>query len=120
MENPIYYVFLTLIVLILVFLNCLFSKDIYEWVPSIKNQIMLYLLVWLLPIIGCYLANKMGGLGWFAKRKSEIGNAVISSGFMEMDSVFNPGVKHTIELVEKQKYGMYQEKSQSDDKDKNT
>jgi len=120
MENPVYYVFLIPVALCLVFLNCLISKNIYEWVPSIKKQVELYLLVWFLPVIGLYLANKFGNLGWFSKRKSETGGSAISGGFMEMDSFFNPGVKHTIEVIEKQKYGTYQEKKQSDDESKNT
>lgn len=120
MESPIYYVFLSLITLFLVFFNGLLSKDIYEWTPSISKQVGLYLLVWFLPVIGFYLANKFGKLGWFTNRKTEIGGSIISGGLLEMDSVFNPGAKHTIEIFEKQKYEMHQENIQSDDENKNT
>ena len=120
MENPVYYAFLTLAALCLMFFNCLLSKDIYEWTPSIRKQVGLYLLVWFLPIAGLYLANKFGNLGWFTKRKPEARGSTISGGLMEMDSFFNPGVKHTIEVIDKQKYGTYQEKKQSDDECKDT
>ena len=119
MESPIYYVFLALFALCLVFFNCLISKDIHEWIPSIRKQTGLYLLVWLLPVIGFYLANKLGNLGWFTHQRSENGNSVISGGLFEMDSFFNPGAKHSIEVIEKQKSGLYQQNKQSDDENKN-
>lgn len=120
MQSPLFYVFLTLIALCLVFFNSLLSKDIYQWVPSIKKQIGLYLLVWLLPIIGFYLANKFGKLGWLIKRRSKKKGSVASGGFLEMDSFFNPSTQYTIEIIEQQKSDMYQEDKQSDDEYKNT
>jgi hypothetical protein len=120
MDNLFYYVFVTPVSLCLIFINCLLSKDIYEWTPSIKKQIGLYILVWFLPVVGLYLANKLWDLGRFAKRMPESGSSTISCGFMEMDSFFNPGVKHTIEAIEKQKHGVHYEKRAPDDKVKKT
>ncbi len=105
--------------LFLVFFNVLLSKEIYYWVPSIKKKICLYLLVWLIPIVGIFLANKLGNLGLFRNRKSGGGTSAISGGFMQADSIFNPGRKHTIEIVEKQKSEVRREYKQADKEDKN-
>ncbi|GAB1258387.1 hypothetical protein NBRC116494_28890 [Aurantivibrio plasticivorans] len=103
METPKIYFLLLVLSLSLVFFNSLMSKAIYDWVPSIKKQALLYALVWLIPIFGLFLANKFGNLGWFRTRKSTGGTSSIAGGFMQADSIFNPGAKHTIDMIEKQK-----------------
>ena len=100
------------------------SKEIYDWVPSARKQIILFFLVWFLPLIGIFFANKYGNLGLFDKQKSKNGDSAISGGFLLLHSIFNPGVKNTIEMVEKQKSDLKSEYKKSndgsDDKDKNT
>ena len=119
MQVPSYAVFIVLFATGLVFFNSLISKDIYEWTPSLRKQIVLYLLVWLVPVLGFVLANNIGNLGWFKKRSTKNSGSVISSGFLEMDSVFNPGVRHTIEMIDKKDTELRQENKQADDENKN-
>ena len=80
MDNPKLYGILLLAILILLFFNIMLSRDIYNWVSSVKKQILLYLLVRLQPIVGFFLANKLGNLGWFNKQKENGGSSVISGG----------------------------------------
>ena len=108
-------VLIALSVLLMLF-NSLLSKEIYYWVPSWKKKIFLYLLLWLVPIVGFFLANKIGDLQWFKPGKSKGGSASISGGLLQADSVFNPGAKNTIEMVEKQKADIVQEQIKSDNK----
>ena len=63
---------------------------------------MLCLIVWLIPVLGFFIANHLGNLQWFKVDKSDTGSSAISAGFLEADSVFNPGAKNTIEIVDKQ------------------
>ena len=97
----IYIVILTF-ALVLIFINCLMTRDLWSWVPPLKKRIGLTLAVWLLPILGLWLANKYGFLGWFKKRKAGESSA-IATGLMGMDSFFNPGMQHRMEIVEKRK-----------------
>lgn len=110
---------LLVLAIFLLLFNSLLSKEIYDWVPSTKKQILLYLLVWLVPIVGLILANKLGNLGWFRPRKSSGGNSAIAGGFMQADSIFNPGAKHTIEMIEEQKSELRREYQHADKDDKN-
>ncbi len=114
------YLLLLVPTLFLVFFNSLLSREIFNWVPSKKRQVFLFLLVWFVPIAGFLLANKLGNLGWFRTRKTGRGTSAIAGGFMQADSVFNPGMKHTIEIVEKQKSEIRSEYRQADKEDKNS
>ena len=109
------YALLLFAALILAFFNCLISRDIYNWIPSIKKQLGLYLLVWFLPVVGLLLANKIGHFGWFKKKKNDGGSSVISGGFLGADSVLNPDAKHRIEMIEKQKSEIHHEHKQAGD-----
>ena len=120
MDIPRFYYLLVPLALLLVFFNGLISKDIHDWTPSLKARIGLYLLVWLFPVAGFYLANRIGDLGWFQRKTDSGGDGVVSGGFLGIDAVFNPGARHVIEVREKQKSGLRQEYKKSDDKDKNT
>lgn len=99
--------------IVLVIFNSLLTREIYYWVPSRGKQLLLFLLVWCIPIIGFLLANKIGDLRWFAKGKSKGGSAAISGGLLQGDSIFNPGAKNTIEMVEKQQADSFQEEQVS-------
>lgn len=109
MENPEPIAFLILFLLLLIVFNGLMTRDIYNWVPLLKKQIGLYLLVWLVPVAGFFLANKLGNLSWFKREKSGGSQSAISGGFMEADAVLNPGTKHQIEMVEKSRSETHQE-----------
>ncbi|MDO3385449.1 hypothetical protein QWI17_06300 [Gilvimarinus sp. SDUM040013] len=102
MEQVHAYGLLIIALIVLTVFNALISWDVYCWTPSFKKKIGLLLLVWLAPFIGFLLANKIGKLGWFKKPKKDRGTTSISGGFMEADSFFNPGMKHRMEIVEKQ------------------
>lgn len=115
MENTGLMAFITLVVLVTLFFNVLATRDIYRWVPSIKKQIGLYCLVWCLPGIGLYLANKLADLGWLKPKSGAASDSVVAGGFMEVDSVLNPGAKHRIELMEKQKSEVHHEHKQAGD-----
>ena len=123
MGVPKYYSLLVVFVISLLYFNFMASKEIYDWVPSVRKQIILFFLVWFLPLIGIFFANKYGNLGLFDKQKSKNGDSAISGGFLLLHSIFNPGVKNTIEMVEKQKSDLNSEYKKSndgsDDKDKN-
>ena len=120
MQNPQFYAFAVLFLLLLIFFNCLISRDIYNWVPSTKRQIGLLSLVWSLPIVGFFIANILGKLGWFKKKKSQGGSSAVTGGFMEMDSVLNPGVRNQIEMVEKRDSEIHQEHKVKNTQGKNT
>ena len=109
MTIPGYYLILLALGLLLVIFNSLLTREIYYWIPSKKQQLLLFLLVWCLPVVGFLLANKIGDLGWFSKSKSKGGSAAISGGLLQADSVFNPAAKNTIEMVEQQKSEASQE-----------
>lgn len=117
MENPQFHAFSGLFFLLLVFFNSLISRDIQNWIPSIRKRVGLFLLVWLLPVLGFLLANKIGRLGWFKRERSQDGQSVIGRGFMEADSVLNPGVRHRIEMVDKQQSEIHHEDKQAGDRD---
>ena len=120
MKPPGFYIFLTASILFVLFFNCLISRDINEWIPSLKERLGLYLLVWFFPIIGFFLANKIGNLGWFSNKKSSSGDGAISGGLLGLDEVFNPSTKHVIEVIEEQKSEIHEEQGHSDDKNKNS
>jgi hypothetical protein len=107
--------FITITVLVTLFFNVLATRDIFRWVPSIKKQLGLYLLVWCLPIVGLYLANKFANLGWLKPKGGDGSDSVVAGGFMEADSVLNPGAKHRVELMEKQKAEVHHEHKQAGD-----
>lgn len=94
--------FILLFTLLHIFFCAMMSKTIYNWVPSIKKQILYYVIVWCLPLIGIVAVNKLANLGWFKTHSKKGGDAVISGGLLEMDSVFNPGTRHVIELREQE------------------
>lgn len=103
MDSTKAYAFVLLGVFLLLFVNALMTKEIFTWVPLVRKQVAFLLLVWLLPVFGLLIVNRWGKMGWFAKKASQSGPAAVTQGFMEADAVFNPGMKHRIELVEKQK-----------------
>jgi hypothetical protein len=103
------------LLLILIVFNSLITRDLYNWVLPVKKRVVLILLVWLVPVLGFFVANQLGNLGWFKSRKPEGGNSSIASGIMLADSVFNPGRRHTIEIIEKQKSEIQHEHKQVDD-----
>ena len=102
MENPQAPAFTLLFIILLITFNSLISRDIYNWIPSVQRKLALLLLVWLVPVLGFFLANRLGNLGWFKKVKTKGGASVVSGGFLEADAVFNPAARHTIEMREKQ------------------
>jgi hypothetical protein len=63
----------------------------------------LILLLWLLPFIGIIVVYKILDLGWFRKEYGDTSSSTISSGFLEMDAIFNPGSRHRIENRQEQK-----------------
>ena len=82
-----------------------YSKDIYYWVPALKNKILMLLALWLIPIIGVvfiYRHKKFSHMRSYKEGNTENDNA-ISSGMLEIDSVFNPGARHFIEAIKEQK-----------------
>ena len=109
-----FHILMIALALLLVLLNALASREIYHWTASVKKQMALHCLVWLIPVIGLYGANKLGKFDWFTKDKHSGDSSVIASGFMEADTVFNPGMKHRIEMVEKQQAETRQEYRQTD------
>ena len=115
-----FYIVLTAFTVLLLFFNCLISRDINEWIPTLKERITLYLLVWLLPVAGFFLANKFGKLGWFSTVYYEREESSVTGGLLGLDEVFNPSTKHVIETIEEHKSEIRQESGQSDDKDKNS
>lgn len=117
MDNPkAYGLFIALGITLIVF-NAIISKDIFNWVPNLKKQVYLWILVWFLPFIGFFIANKVGNLGWFKPKGSSSGESTISGGFMEADAVFNPGARNHIEMVEKQKTEIHHEHKQAGSND---
>jgi hypothetical protein len=102
----------SLLTLVIIFLNVLATRDIYRWVPTFKKQCGLWILVWCLPGLGLFLANKFGAMLWFTPRSDTTDSSTIAGGFMEADSVLNPGMKHRIELMEKQQAEIRHESAQ--------
>ena len=113
MEFHKYYSLIAFTILVLTYFNLLLCKEIHDWIPSVKKQIALYMLVWFIPVIGLLLANKLGNLGWFNKRETEDGDSAVSGGFLQFHSIFNPGAKYTMEMKKQQKSGVMQEREKS-------
>ena len=108
------YLLLLVLALLLILFNSLLSKEIYYWVPTTTHKILLWLLVWCVPVLGFFLANKLGKLEWFKTNKSSDGSSAISGGLLQADAVFNPGARNTIEMVEKQKAEVHAEQQSGD------
>ncbi len=106
MHESKYLIFLLFLLSLHIFLCGLTTKAIYYWVPDLKKQLLLYLLVWCVPIAGILVANKLGKLGLFKPISKETSGSIISVGFFEIDSVLNPGAKNRIEMIEKQQSGI--------------
>lgn len=46
------------------------------------------------------------------KKKKSTGQSVIPLGIMEADAIFNPGVKHRVEIIQKNDVAFHQEYNQ--------
>jgi hypothetical protein len=82
-----------------------YTKEIYYWVPSLKNKILMLLVLWLIPILGFIYIHRhklLKHMRSYKEGSADEGNA-ISSGMLEIDSVFNPGARNHIEAVRQQK-----------------
>ena len=101
-----YLIFLLFLLSLHIFLCGLMTKEIFNWVPGLKKQILLCILVWCVPIVGILVASKAGKLGVFKPISKKTGDSLISVGFFEIDSVLNPGAKNRIEMIEKQRSGI--------------
>lgn len=109
------------IALLHILINAHISKEIHQWVPSLRKRIILFICVWFIPFIGITLAYKALDLDWFKKKgtKSSSGQSAIGGAVLEVDSIFNPGQKHVIEekqkeIIEKKEDGEMYEKGKQD------
>jgi len=94
----------TIIIVLHILVSAHISKDIHEWVPSLKKRLVLFLCVWFIPFIGIVVAYKILGLNWFTKEsKSTVSSQSSMSGaFLEVDAIFNPGKKYVAEAQKKE------------------
>lgn len=83
--------------IILVMLNLIFSKVIFDWELGTGRRIRLLALLWLLPVVGIVLISRMLKLGWFREAENSGAANGASFGLLELDSVFNPGARHVLE-----------------------
>ena len=67
MGEPNSYAFLVFFLVVMLLLNFAMSRDVINWVDSRRTKAALLLLIWVLPGIGFYLANRFGQLGWFKR-----------------------------------------------------
>jgi len=67
MGEPNSYAFLIFFLVIVLLLNLLITRDVMFWVNSKKARAGLLVLIWALPGLGFFLANKYGHLGWFRR-----------------------------------------------------
>ena len=94
----------SVIVVLHVFVNAHISKEIYYWVPSLQQRLVLFLCVWFIPFLGVTIAYKTLNLDWFKQKskKSSSGQSSTGGVFLEVDSIFNPGQRHVIEAQQKE------------------
>lgn len=91
------------------------SREIMVWVPDKKRKLKLLLLVWLVPILGLRLANKKAELGLFEAKKQSGSVESMGMGLLELEAIFNPGVKHRVEAVQQHKVQVAKKNGQQDD-----
>ena len=92
------------IALLHILINAHISKEIHQWVPSLRKRMILFICVWFIPFVGVTIAYKALDLDWLKKKstKSISGQSAIGGAFLEVDSIFNPGQKHVIEAKQKE------------------
>ena len=103
LENSFFIIGIILLVHILICFS--YSKEIYYWVPALKNKVLMLTALWLIPVFGVtYIHNHklFKHMRSYKEGSADQGNA-ISSGMLEIDSVFNPGARNIIEAVQQQK-----------------
>ncbi|WP_448564502.1 hypothetical protein [Thalassotalea ganghwensis] len=85
-------------------INAHLSKEIYHWVPLLKQRLTLLLCLWLIPLIGIVFVYKYLDLAWFKPKsvRSSSEQQNVGSAFLEVDAIFNPGQKHVLEAQQKE------------------
>lgn len=83
-------------------LNIFLSRDIINWVPTIRERLVLFILLWLLPVFGFLLVYRKIGPGWFEKEIDEPGQgSSASTGLLALDAIFNPSSAHVLNAQKK-------------------
>lgn len=101
------------LVTVLVFINLLITKEILSWVKSKIRIVNLLLVLWCLPFLGAFVVYQKTDISpvWFYNANSEINSSsVVSSSLMEVEAIFNPGVKYMkAEIMQEYKLDEQQE-----------
>lgn len=91
-----------------------FSKLIIYEEPQWNRRLVLFILLWLLPLVGAVFVFKALHLNWFRNEDGSNRTGGIAFSFLELDAVFNPGAKEVLEeqrrtKVETRKHGKLKE-----------
>jgi hypothetical protein len=96
-------IFFVIVILVHLTLNLALSKEIVDWIPSVKEKIFLILSVWCIPIVGAIFTYRHLKLGWFQpSTEGQNESASISSAILGVEAVFNPGIKHVIDVLQEE------------------
>ncbi len=93
----------------------LLSREVLIWVPGKTRKLKLLLLIWLVPVKGLKWANQKAQLGWNEERKETVGTTSTDMGLMLIDQIFNPGVRHRIEAIQKQNVSVAKKNDQDNE-----
>jgi len=100
---------------VLVLINAVFTKIIFSWEPAPGKRFLLLLVLWLIPFLGALMVYRNFDLAWFTKEDDAGGSNAASTGFLEMDAIFNPGSKHVVEEIQRVKTEVRKEGEMFDD-----
>lgn len=103
LQNKIFLALIILLAIYHVISSLVMTREIMVWVPNKKRKLKLLLLVWLVPFFGLRLANKKAQLGLFEPSKEQASSSTVGASLLEIEAVFNPGVKHRVEAVQEHK-----------------
>jgi hypothetical protein len=110
-----FYILLTIFFGFHVLVGVLLTIELVQWPKiSISGRILYVLVVWLIPFFGALAGYKRVRLNWFKSPVNKHGS--VGSGFLEMDSFFNPGARNTINAKDEVKIEIMQSKEDSDGK----
>ena len=96
-------------------MNLIFSNIIFNWEIRSSRRVKLLFILWILPFLGALCVYRKLNLRWFKRKSGSKGSDAAAMGFLEMEVIFNPAVRHQIEARDAQKTEIlqYVEKSNS-------
>ena len=109
--------FAILFALLYIVINAVLTKIILDLNLGFSKRTWLLALLWLVPFLGAGIVYKILDLGWFKKEPGHKGSDSISTGFLEMDAVFNPSSRYIVEARQEEKLLVQKEGEMYDNSD---